>query len=564
MNDCNLPGPGEDGASGTLGGILERTARRVPRQQALVQGATRLDYQDLNRRVDAFAAGLLGIGIRPRDHVVIWLPNCVEWNIALFALARIGAVAVTCNTRYKSLELSYLLRNSAARALITAGSFPAAHIDFLQLLDGAVPALVRGGRAQHDALVRALPAFRHLIVLDAGRALDSAATAHAFADIEAAGTRDARDRLDLIAVAPDDIALIVYTSGTTGAPKGCMLSHRALCIRAAQRTRMFPWRSDERMLVTMPYSHIAGVVGPILGSTLMGTTQVLMDVFDAGEALRTIERERITFMSGVPTMFLNMLAHPHFARHDLRSLRTVTLGSADIPPDLVRRLADPAGGLGLRVLVMYGQTETGGATHCSRADDPIDLLATTAGVAIEGIEDRIVDPATGRDCAPGEEGEIRVRGAGMMSGYYAMPDATAARVRDGWLHTGDLGRRDGTGHLRVTGRLSDVILVGGFNTYPAEIENYLRQHPDIREVAVVGVPDPIMGQAVMAFVVPAPGAGLAPRAVRDFLAGRIANFKVPRFVKVVPELPMTASGKVQKFRLLEGLDAQGLAPFAVG
>lgn len=540
----------------TLGKLLDRAAALFPNHEALVAQGQRLDFRTLHQRVDAFAKGLLGIGIRPGDHVVIWMPNWIEWNIAFHAIAKIGAVAVTCNTRYKAIELEYLLRNSDAKALIMPSRFEAAQVDFLSLLRAAMPDLFAGCKDERQG-----EKLEHLIMLDDALPEDLRIPVHAFSALENSGAGSVHD-LATVTVHPDDVVLMIYTSGTTGAPKGCMLSHRTVFVRAEQRTRMFPWQPAERMLVTMPYFHIAGILGPIVGSTLKGTAQVVVDKFDARVALRLIEEEKITFMSGVPTMFIGMLSQPDFKSFDIRSLRTITLGSADIPPQLMRQLVDPQEGLGLQALVMYGQTETGGSTHCSRLDDPIDLLVGTSGVPVPGVEDRIVDVKTGKDCPAGTAGEIWVRGEGMMSGFHGMPEATASKYVDGWLRTGDIGIKDETGHLKITGRLSDVILVGGFNTYPAEIEHLLHQHPGIAEAAVLGVPDPVMGQAVMAVVVPRNG-NLQPAEVRGFLDGRIANFKVPRYVKLVTELPQTASGKVQKFRLLEQLQQEALESYRI-
>lgn len=553
---CDLP----DNKSVTLGSLLDRAARLFPDHEALVSQGQRIDYRTLHRRVESFAQGLLGLGIRHGDHVVLWMPNWIEWNIAFHAIAKIGAVVVTCNTRYKAIELEYLLRNSDARALIMPARFDAAQVDFLALLREAMPGLVVGANEGRPA-----GKLEHLILLDDELPCDLGIAVHGFAGLEKTGTTAHADpdaAPNTVTVQPDDVVLMIYTSGTTGAPKGCMLSHRTVFIRAEQRTRMFPWQPAERMLVTMPYFHIAGILGPIVGSTLKGTTQVVIDKFDPRVALGLIEQEKITFMSGVPTMFIGMLSQPDFNSFDIRSLRTITLGSADIPPQLMRQLIDPKVGLGLQALVMYGQTETGGSTHCSKLDDPIELLVGTSGVPVEGIEDRIVNAETGEDCPAGTAGEIWVRGEGMMTGFYGMPEATAAKTVDGWLRTGDVGIKDDSGHLKITGRLSDVILVGGFNTYPAEIEHLLHQHPDIAEAAVVGVPDPVMGQAVMAFVVPRHDR-LQAAEVRSFLNGRIANYKVPRYVKVVDALPQTASGKVQKFRLLEALQDETLADYRI-
>jgi fatty-acyl-CoA synthase len=273
-----------------------------------------------------------------------------------------------------------------------------------------------------------------------------------------------------------------------------------------------------------------------------------METFDPEGAMRLIERERVTVFSGVPTMFITILGHPQFRQYDLRSLRTGTIGAAPVPIETMRKILDREHGLGMDATVVYGLTEATGATHFTRRGDPIEKRVGTVGRVTSELVDRIVDPATGRECAVGEEGEVCVKGPTLMLGYYRKPEATAEKIRNGWLHTGDMGIKDADGYLRITGRLSDMIIVGGFNTYPAEIENFYLGHPKILDVSIVGVPDPVLGEVVMAFVIPKAGQTLTADEVRDFAKGRIANFKVPRHVEIVSEFPLTGSGKVQKFK----------------
>jgi fatty-acyl-CoA synthase len=300
--------------------------------------------------------------------------------------------------------------------------------------------------------------------------------------------------------------------------------------------------------VAVPYFHIFGALGCVTANALAGSTQIVMEVFDPEEAMRLIERERVTIFSGVPTMFITMLGHPRLREFDLRSLRTGTIGAAPVPVEMMRKILDRDGGLGMDATVVYGLTEATGGTHFTRLGDPLDKRVATVGRVTSELVDRIVDPATGRDCAPGQEGEVCVKGPSLMIGYYQQPEAAAEKVRDGWLHTADMGVKDSDGYLRITGRLSDMIIVGGFNTYPAEIENFYLRHPKILDVSIIGVPDPVLGEAVMAFVIPKAGVTLTPQEVRDFAKDQIANFKIPRHVEIVTEFPLTGSGKVQKFR----------------
>ena len=521
----------DPGPALTLGQMVDRSAERFPDREAVVFKGERVTYAELKRRADDFARGLLGLGLGPGDHVVLWMPNCVEWSVANLGIAKIGAVTVTCNSRYKALEVEYVLRQSGARALIMTDRFAAGSIDYLEIL--------REARATGPEL----PGLRHVIVLGERRP----ASAAGFAEVERAGRSGGRG-LDGIAVGPDDPVEMLYTSGTTGEPKGCLLSHRNMYFKCRVYTELHRWTAEDRYLVPVPYFHIFGSMGGIAANCLVGSTQVVMDVFDPLEAMRLIEAERVTIFSGVPTMFITILGHPAFGRHDLRSLRTGSIGAAPVPVEIMRRIIDPERGLGMDALVVYGLTEATGGTHWTRSGDPIEKRVATVGLRTSEIEDRVVDPATGAEVGPGVEGELCIKGPTLMLGYYDKPEATAQKIRDGWLHTGDMAVKDADGYVRITGRLTDMIIVGGFNTYPAEIEDFFLRHPKVLDVSIVGVPDPVMGEAVMAFVIPREGQALTAEEIVAFARGKIANFKVPKHVEVVDRFPLTGSGKVQKFK----------------
>lgn len=525
----------DPGPALTLGRMLDRTAERYPDREAVVFRAERVTYRDLKRRADDFARGLLALGLGPGDHVVLWMPNCVEWNVAALGIAKIGAVTVTCNSRYKALEVDYVLRQSEARALVMVDRFAAASVDYLEILEE-----VRAGRRGPSPL-------RHVIVLGERRPADAVG----FAEVERGGRSSSGRGLDTIAVRPDDPVAMLYTSGTTGEPKGCLLSHGNVYFKTRVYVDLHRWTAEDRYLVPVPYFHIFGSMGGIAANCLVGSTQVVMDMFDPLEAMRLIEAERVTIFSGVPTMFITILGHPALGRHDLRSLRTGSIGAAPVPVEIMRRIIDPERGLGMDALVVYGLTEATGGTHWTRSGDPIEKRVATVGLATDDIEDRVVDPATGVPRGPGEEGELCVKGPTLMLGYYNKPEATAQKIRDGWLHTGDMAVKDADGYVRITGRLTDMIIVGGFNTYPAEIEDFLLRHPKVLDVSIVGVPDEIMGEAVMAFVIPRDGHALSAEEVQAFARGKIANFKVPKYVEIVDRFPLTGSGKVQKFKQKE-------------
>jgi len=526
----------------SLGAMLDAAAARRADTPAIVFKDIRISYAELAARADAFARGLLALGLGPGDHVVIWMPNSIEWNVANFAIAKIGAVTVTCNSRYKGVELEYVLRQSDAKALVMMDRLETAGIDYREILRSVVPDVLW---QQDRRIVSAkFPELRHVIVFGAEHdpgCLGADAVVRR-------GAKVAPGELAKIRVAPEAPAAMLYTSGTTGAPKGCLLSHSNFWYKAREYLALHEWGPDDRCLVPVPYFHIFGALGCITANALAGSTQVVMEVFDPEEALRLIERERVTIFSGVPTMFITILGHPGFRDYNLRSLRTGTIGAAPVPVEMMRKILDREHGLGMDATVVYGLTEATGGTHFTRLGDPIEQRVSTVGRVTPELVDRIVDPTTGRECAIGTEGEVCVKGPSLMLGYYKQPEATADKIRDGWLHTGDMGVKDAQGYLRITGRLSDMIIVGGFNTYPAEIENFYLRHPKILDVSIVGVPDPVLGEVVMAFVIPKAGASLTAQEIRDFAKDQIANFKIPKYVEIVSEFPLTGSAKVQKFK----------------
>jgi fatty-acyl-CoA synthase len=528
------------GPARTLGQILDETAARFPDREAVVFRGERVTYRELQRRADDFARGLLAFGLRPRDHVVLWMPNCVEWNVANLGIAKIGAVTVTCNSRYRALEVEYVLRQSDAKALIMVDRFAAAKIDYLGILDELLPEALRPGGLPSARF----PALHHVVV----RGGEVPAGALHFDAVEGAGARPGGPDLGAIPIRPEDPVEMLYTSGTTGEPKGCLLSHGNMYYKCRVYVELHHWTHADRYLVPVPYFHIFGSMGGVAANCLAGSTQVVMDLFDAGEAMRLIEAERVTIFSGVPTMFITVLGHPAFGKFDLSTLRTGSIGAAPVPVEIMRKILDREEGLGMDALVVYGLTEATGGTHWTRPGDALEKRVATVGLRTPEIEDRIVDPVTGRPLPPGQEGEVCVKGPTLMLGYYKKPDATADKIRDGWLHTGDMGIQDADGYLRITGRVTDMIIVGGFNTYPAEIENFYLRNPGILDVSIVGVPDPILGEVVMAFVIPKPGVALGAEEVIAFARDKIANFKVPRYVEIVDQFPLTGSGKVQKFK----------------
>jgi len=525
-----------------FGDLPDAAAARWDDREALVFRERRHSFRQIAVEVDRVARGLIQAGVRPGDKVAIWLLNCPEWIFAMFALAKIGAVHVPINTRFRTVDLAQVLERSNTSTLITHDvSGPVDYLAMVQELaelDGA-------GSDRRVASTR-LPDLERVIVvserrhpgawswpelLEAGRSVETAALAARAA-----------------AVKPTDTVFIMYTSGTTGFPKGVMRDHFLLAHLADRYRRL---QSSERDVFVnyLPLFHIFGYIEGPLGSLLTGYRQILTDSFDADEALDLIEREGGTQIDGFDT-HLKLLIEAQQARpRDLSTLRTgVIAGGAASATPLVyraRKVLAP-----LRHLTAYGMTEVGATISLSFIDSTEEQACEASGAPCEGFEVRVIDPDTGRDQPRGEPGEVIVRTRYLMQGYYRDPETTARAVdAEGWFHTGDAGILRPDGHLRFVGRYKDMIKVGGENVDPTEVESYLTTYPGVSQAAVVSYPDARLGEVGVAFVQVAPGASVAPDGVMASCRGRIASFKIPRHVFVVDELPMTSSGKVQKARL---------------
>lgn len=528
----------------TLGQQFDETAERFADRLFIVDRDRRITFGAARRTVDAFARGLLDLGVEPGDNVALWMTNYAEFPLVWLAVAKIGAALVPINTRYKADEAAYLLAQSESTALITMDRFVG--IDYQTELEKVAPEL---GRARAGALGLArLPHLREVIVLGAPRW----PAARTFDDVVRRGEVVPAARLAAVAgaVSPDDRLIIVYTSGTTGRPKGAVHTHAIVRHEVA----ICRWRNlthEDRFIAYLPFFHVGAGFTIIIPCVITGASMVLMEAFDPREALRTVERERVTQMDGIPTHFIMMLEHPDLPKFDVGSLRGGWVGGAPVPKEVVEGMIHR---LGMRDLMkVYGMTETTSVTTFTRIGDPIALISTTDGVPIaDYIELRIVDPATGREQPAGTAGEIRVRGPIVMQGYYKQPEETARALdAEGWFHTGDLGVRHANGYLTVTGRLKDMFIVGGTNAYPAEIEAFLHTHPKVKQAYVIGVPDHRLGEVGMAFVELKDGERATQEEIVEFFRGRMATYKIPHHVRFVTEFPMTPSGKIQKFRLRE-------------
>ena len=512
----------------TIGENLERTVAAHRDRDALVvvhQGV-RWSYGELDERVDQLARGLLAHGVAAGDRVGIWAPNCAEWVLVQFATAKIGAILVNVNPAYGTAELEHALRQSGCRMLIAARDFRGS--DYSAMVDAVRPALPALERvvlletAQWDGLVRA------------GDAIPDSQLRARIGELDA-----------------DDAINIQYTSGTTGLPKGATLSHHNVLNNAFSVAETCRYDERDRICLPVPFYHCFGMVMGILGATTHGAAIVVPSAaFEAVRVLETVEHEACTSLYGVPTMFIAELEHPAFADHDLRSLRTGIMAGAPCPVDVMRRVIDE---MHMReVTICYGMTETSPVSTQTAVDDPIEKRVGTVGRVGPHLEVKLVDPVSGRTVPRGDTGELCTRGYSVMLGYWRQPERTAEAIdAAGWMHTGDLATMDEDGYLNIVGRIKDMVIRGGENIYPREIEEFLRGHPDIADVAVIGVPDARYGEELMAWVRLRGDATLDAERLRAFCEGRISRFKIPRHVKVVDDFPMTVTGKIQKYRMRE-------------
>ncbi|MFA1541906.1 FadD3 family acyl-CoA ligase [Actinomadura monticuli] len=506
-----------------IAAMTASAGERFADRTAIVDGDDRVSYAELYAEARRFGAALVAAGVEPGDRVGIWAFNGRAWIVSLLGLYQAGATLVPVNTRFKGREAADILRRARAKVLVTVTGFLGN--DYVAMLAGSgVP----------------LPDLRTIVVAD-GEPSEPAVPWDAFM---AGATPEGLAEVDRrrAALGPDDPSDVLFTSGTTGTPKGVLMTHRRTMGVGTDWVAMTGLTAGDRYVLVNPFFHMFGFKGGILACVAAGATMLPQPVLDVDRVLGQVAEERVTVLPGPPALYHAILEHGDRRRYDLSSLRVAVTGAADIPVELIRRIRDE---LPFSVVVAgYGLTEAGTATSTSPDDDP-ETIATTVGRARPGFEVRITD-ADGADAAQGEVGEIVLRGPTTMAGYLDDPAATEAVLSaDGWLRTGDLGRFDEHGCLRIAGRSKDMFIVGGFNAYPAEIEAMLLEHPDVRQAAVIGVPDARLGQVGMAFVVPRSPA-LDAAGLIAWCRDRMANYKVPRLVELIDELPLTESGKVRK------------------
>jgi fatty-acyl-CoA synthase len=511
----------------TIGENLDAAVRRFPDRPALVDvpAGRRWSYAELAADVDALALGLLAAGVTVGDRVGIWAPNCAEWVLTQYATAKIGAILVNINPAYRTSELEFVLNQSAARLLVAAQRLKtsdyAAMIAEVRPRCAALEQVVLLGTGEWDAL------------LETGRRAD-------------------RGALGAIELSADDPINIQYTSGTTGFPKGATLSHHNILNNGYFVGELCHYTHEDKICIPVPFYHCFGMVMGNLAATSHGAAMVIpAPSFDPVATLEAVQAERCTSLYGVPTMFIAELAVPDFGRFDLSSLRTGIMAGSPCPVEVMKQVIDRMGMS--EVSICYGMTETSPVSTQTRVDDSIERRVATVGRAGPHIEVKVIDPATGRAVPRGTPGELCTRGYSVMLGYWRQPDKTAEVIDAArWMHTGDLAVMDDDGYLSITGRIKDMVIRGGENIYPREVEEFLYTHPDILDAQVIGVPDAKYGEELMAWVRMRPGATpLTADALREFCLGKLAHYKIPRYVHITDEFPMTVTGKVRKVEMRE-------------
>jgi fatty-acyl-CoA synthase len=511
----------------TIGEDFERTVARFGDREALVDCATqrRWTYNELDVEVDELALGLPELGVQAGDRIGIWAPNCAEWVLVQYATAKIGAILVNVNPSYRTHELTYVVRQSGMRLLFSAVSHKTS--DYRRMVEQARP----------DC-----PDLRDVVYI----------AESSWSDLVDRGGRSDHLRLDerMAQLSFDDPINIQYTSGTTGFPKGATLSHHNILNNGFFVGELVTYTEADRICLPVPFYHCFGMVMGNLAATSHGACMVIpAPSFDPAATLRAVSDERCTSLYGVPTMFIAELALDDFDSYDLTSLRTGIMAGSPCPVEVMKKVVDRMNMV--EVAICYGMTETSPVSTMTRPDDDLVRRTETVGRTMPHLESKIVDPMTGLVVPRGTPGELCTRGHTVMLGYWEQPDKTAEAIDPaGWMHTGDLAVMDADGYVNISGRIKDMVIRGGENVYPREIEEFLYGHPDIADVQVIGVPDEKYGEELMAWVVLRPGAdALTPESLRSFCEGRLAHYKVPRYVHCVEGFPMTVTGKVRKVEM---------------
>lgn len=540
----------------TLPGLLRRNVLEIPGNDCIVapEYSVRWSWREFDRLTTLAARGMLAMGIKKGDHVAIWATNLPEWMITMFATSKIGAILVTVNTNYKQFEVEYLLRQSDTKMLIMMAENK--DNNYLGHIIGLMPSLLTC--APQDVGSTALPYLKSVVLIgDHPSRPIGARQFSEFYDLAETVPESAVEEL-IASADTHDVINMQYTSGTTGFPKGVMLTHHNITNNGQFMGDRMKFTSKDRLLIVVPLFHCFGCVLGVMSCLTHGTTIVLMERYNPLREMEMLVAEKCTAVHGVPTMFIGMLEHPDFNKFDFSHLRTGIMAGSPCP---IKAMRDVNTKMHMsEITIVFGQTESSPGMTQSSADDPLELRVATVGKLLPCTEGKIISPETGLEQPWGVPGEIVTRGYLVMKGYYKMPEATRQAIDDeGWLHTGDIGTMDEDGNFRITGRLKDMIIRGGENIYPREIEEFLYTHPAIRDVQVVGVPDEKYGEEVLACVILRDGMTATSDEVIQFVKGGMSRFKSPRYIIFMESFPMTASGKIQKYKLREmGIQVLGL------
>lgn len=541
----------------TVGNLLEQVANQYPNDQAVkyIDRDYCRSWKEFDKEVDDVAKGFISIGVKKGDHIAIWATNVPEWLLTLFACAKVGAVLVTVNTNYKVFELEYLLRQSDTKYLVmTKGT---KYSDYVGIVNELCPMIKEQPKNQLD--VPMLPCLKSVIV-----AGDSApAGMMAFNDLFTSGASISDSELSNLKAKQHfhDVINMQYTSGTTGFPKGVMLTHYNIVNNGKCIGDCMKFSHDDKLCIPVPFFHCFGLVLALMAALTHSTSIVPLESYRPVDFMKAVQNEGCTAVHGVPTMFIAVLEHPDFKNYHFPKLRTGIMAGSPCPVKVMQQVVDEMGMT--EITIAFGQTEASPVCTQTTTDDSIELRVATVGRPLPHVECKIVDPETGATLGANEQGEFCARGYNIMKGYYNMEEATAQAIdKDGWLHSGDLATVDENGYYKITGRIKDMIIRGGENIYPKELEEFLYNNENIKDVQVVGVPSEQYGEEVMACIILKEGVIMTAEQVKDLVSANMARHKVPSFVRFVDSFPMTASGKIQKFKLREqcrGDDGANLA-----
>lgn len=530
----------------TVGDLLEEKAKIQPDIEAVVYAdrGLRWSYHEFNQLCRQAAKGFMELGIDKGDHIAIWASNTPEWLVSQFSTGKMGAVLVTVNTNYRTAELEYLLKQSESQTIILMEEFRGS--SYIDMLYEICPELKSSKPGELNSAK--LPLLKNVIVLGE----NSYPGTYNWQDIMERGKGVEDVELDerLSSLSPHDVINMQYTSGTTGFPKGVMLTHSNIVNNGYNIAGCMRLGNEDRLCIPVPFFHCFGCVLGVLACVSVGATMVPLQEFDPQKVLQTVQDEKCTGLHGVPTMFISELNLPDFDQYDLSHLRTGIMAGSNCPIEVMKGVMDKMGAD--EITIAYGQTESSPVITQTRTHDPIELKVETVGKALPNVEVKIVEPGSNREVPNGVQGELCTRGYHVMKGYYKNEEATKLAIdHEGWLHTGDLAVMDEHGYCRITGRLKDMIIRGGENIYPREIEEFLYSHPKVLDVQVIGIPDEVYGEEVMAWIILKEGQTATSEEIRGYCTGKISRHKIPRYIEFTDSYPMTASGKIQKFRLRE-------------